>query len=461
MKNSTLIPLFSLCAAAAFGLGWTMNPGSSSEESGDLSAENRKSSRDRLGSSRRSSRSGSDDAGAGSEFLARYLVDGSIAPTDMEAVMKEITDTNDPILRQKMFAALLENLTPDNAKEAFLALRKNSRGGPFGRGGDEQLRLLANAWGRIDGPGAVAALKELAASEEGEGDRGRGGWGRDRGPGELGSVLSGWATVDGAAASAYVASIEDEREQRGAAFGVIQGMLVNGVDEAMSFIKAMPTSEEGDRARGIYMAMVTGEMLEQGLDQTKSWVDTVKDPDLRSGALTRVTMEIMQKDREQAAEWIAQYGNEEAASFAVNRLADDWSREDPKAVMDWANQLSGNAKAQAYEETMQNWARQDAAAAGEFLRTLTDSPERDAAVEGYATRVSREDPAGAMAWAETITNAESRQQAVIEVAQDWYRQDRTAAEQWIQNSGLNEEAVKSITEPPRDFRRGGPFGGGR
>ena len=43
------------------------------------------------------------------------------------------------------------------------------------------------------------------------------------------------ATVNGAEASAYLGGIEDEREQRGAAFGVLQGMLVNGVDEAMGF----------------------------------------------------------------------------------------------------------------------------------------------------------------------------------------------------------------------------------
>jgi hypothetical protein len=199
------------------------------------------------------------------------------------------------------------------------------------------------------------------------------------------------------------------------------------------------------------MAMVTGEMLEQGLDQAKGWVDTVKDPDLRTGVLARVTMEIMQDDREGAAEWIAKYGDEDAAAPAVNRLADSWSREDPKAVMDWAENLSGKSKSEAYQEAMESWAVKDSAAAGEYLKGMQESPERDAAVEGYATRVSRENPVTAMEWAETITDQGSRQDTMVEVARDWMRNDKAAAEQWVQASGLPAEAVESINEPRRDF----------
>jgi hypothetical protein len=180
----------------------------------------------------------------------------------------------------------------------------------------------------------------------------------------------------------------------------------------------------------------------------------VKEPELRTGALARVTMEIMNEDRAEAAEWIAQFGDEDAAAPAVNRLADDWANEDPKAVMDWAENLSGKSKAEAYEEAMQSWARQDPAAAGEYLSSLKESPERDAAVGGYATRVSREDPGSAMEWAKTINDEGIREDTMVDVARDWYRNDKTAAEEWIASSGLSEEAVESITTR-RDYGRGG------
>ena len=100
-----------------------------------------------------------------------------------------------------------------------------------------------------------------------------------RGGMDLVSVLSGWATVDGSGAANYVSGLEDERMQRMAGFGVIQGMMVNGVDEAMGFISSLPKSEDGARAQAFYTSMVAGEMLEQGLDSAKAWVDGIADPD--------------------------------------------------------------------------------------------------------------------------------------------------------------------------------------
>lgn len=465
MKNSTMLPLFAVTAAAAFGLGWVVRPDagktSNSPVPGEKGSQSGSQGSGRVASS--GPRGGSANEGPEAEFLSRYLVSGEIAPDDMKAAIKEMSETNDPLLRQKMFALLLENLSPENAKEAFLALQENRRGGgPMGRGNDEELRLLANAWGRLDGAGAVAALKEIQAAQgEDGGDRGWGGRGGPGGMGgEMASVLAGWATVDSGGAIAYLNGLEDGREKQMAGFGVLQGMLVNGVGEAMGFIQGLPKTEDGDRTKGFYMAMVTGEMLEQGLDAAKDWADTVTDPDLRSGVLARVAMEMMRDDREGAAAWLAKYGDEDAAAPAVSRLADSWADEDPKAVIDWAADLSGKAKAEAYQEAMGSWARKDPEGAGEFLGTLQASAERDAAVEGYATRVSREDPVAAMEWVETIGDESLRQEAMVEVARDWYRKDEAATTAWIATQGLSEEAVKSITEPSRDFDRGGRGGRG-
>ena len=462
MSNQKTLPIIAVTAVAAFGLGWAVKPSSQQTEGAPASGDQSQASHRSSPSSSRSGgvRLGSAQVTPEREFLREYLVDGEISAEGMRDAIKKIAQNNDPLMRQKMFAALLENLTAENAKDAFEALRENRRGGP-GRGNDEELRLLANAWGRIDGPGAMAALKEMAeqsGNEDRGGRGGRGGRGPGGGPGglsgEMMSVLTGWATVDGAGASAYLNGIEDDREKRYASFGVLQGMLVNGVDEALSFVQSLPEAEGDDRSKGMLMGMITSEMLEQGLDQAKGWVDSVQDPALRSGALARVAMEIMREDRQAAADWIAKYGNEEAAAPAVNRLADSWAREDPQAVLTWADNLSGQAKVEAYGQAMGSWAQADPEAAGAYLANLASSPERDAAVEGYATRVSREDPVAAMEWAKTISDAEVRKGAEIDVARDWYRNDQAAAQEWINAAGLSEQEVQSITAP-----RGGGFRG--
>jgi len=438
MKNTAAIPVFAVTAAAAFGLGWVARPSNDAPSSD----ENEKAaSSSRIVSSRGSGGpSGAPDTSTREgRFMSNYLVNGEISADDMAAAMKELGQINDPLLRQKLLAELIENLTPENAKAAFLAFRESQPRGMFGRGGNDELSLLANAWGRLDGGG----------------DRGGDALGR-----AMVGALSGWASVDDASAIAYRDTLEAGREQGMAGIGIVRGLLMNGVTEAMSFVEGQAAGGEAGRAQEMYMAMIAGEVLEQGDEAAKDWVNSVNDPDLKSGALTRVTMELMEGDREGTADWLVSFGDDEAAASAVNRFSDSWSREDPQAVLEWADQLSGPAKAEAYEEAMESWAREDAVAAGEYLSSLPESAERDSATEAYATRISREDPVAAMEWAGTIGNEKQRQEATIEVAQDWYRVDRAAAEEWISSSGLSEAQVSEITSR-RDGGGGNGGGGGR
>ena len=133
MKNSMLLPLLVVTASAAFGLGWVARPGG---DSGADASDERMSVKTGTRVASASRQGGSDQARAEDDFVKRFLVGGKISAEDMKAAIEEMADVNDPLLRQKMLAALLENLTAENALVAFQALRENRRGGPFGRGGD-------------------------------------------------------------------------------------------------------------------------------------------------------------------------------------------------------------------------------------------------------------------------------------------------------------------------------------
>lgn len=462
MKNTAFLPLLGLTAAIAFGIGWIAKP--AAEVSDKLETLNKAS--DRSATSSRGNFSGGESGGPERDFIKRYLTNGQISPDDMKSAIAEMSKVNDPLLRQKMFAALLENLTAENAKDAFIALRENRGGrGPGGRARDQELSLLANAWGRIDGLGAMTALSEIAELGDGN-DRGWGGRG-GRGPGgmtsEMVGALSGWATEDGAAAIAHYNELEDGEQKGYLGYGVIQGLLVNGVDEALGFVQGLPDSDNG-RAKEFYMGAITSEMLEQGVDTAKNWINSVNDPGLKSGAIARVVMDQMGNDREGMAAWLVEFDGAESER-AAGRLAESWAREEPLAVLEWASQLSGEAKSEAYEEAMESWVREDPIAAGEHLGTLAPSPERDAATEEYATHVSREDAPTAMDWAGTIQDAELRRDTELEVAEDWYRSDKVAAEEWMATANLTVEEIERVTEPRQggrnDFGRRGGGGRGR
>lgn len=463
------LPMVAVTAVAAFALGWAAKPSDSSSAAKSGDSARQQGSKSSLGS-RLGTRSGSPIASKASsrvdEFITQHSGSGEMSAEDISSAIAAMRKENDPILRRKLFTALLEQLTPDNAKGAYLAMQSGRRGGGPGRGGggDDELRLLANAWGRIDGPGAVQALTEMRAEREaagqeqnGGGRGGRGGRGGDmRGGMDLVSVLSGWATVDGAGAANYVSGIEDDRQKQMAGFGVVQGMMVNGVDEAMGFISSLPRGEDGGRAQSFYTSMVASEMLEQGLDSAKAWVDGISDPALRGGALSRVAESAIRDDLAGAVEWVSQYAGDESASRAVSRVASQWANDDPQAVLTWADSLPDTAKAQAYGEAFDEWTRKDATAAGEYLTTMQASPARDAAVEQFSTSVAREEPQTAIQWAETIADQEARTEALTRVAQTWYRQDKEATTEWLATSGLPEESVKAVTTAPQ---RGGGRGG--
>ena len=76
---------------------------------------------------------------------------------------------------------------------------------------------------------------------------------------------------------------------------------------------------------------------------------------------------------------------------------------------------------------------------------MNESPERDSATYGYATRVAWENPQTGIEWANTITDENSRNRAIQETGRIFFRKDPEAAKQWLSNSGLNEKQQADIT----------------
>ena len=437
--------------AGAFGLGWALRPIPSLE---DQLAEGQSTNADSASSLAPAQRTKSESRAAANPMIANYLRDGTIPSADMTLAMKAMMNENDPLKKNAMFSALLEQLTPENAKAAFAALREsrdNGRGG-FGRGGGgDEMRLLLNAWGRVDGKNAIAELTAIAdaekAAREANGDTGRGGrggGGRDGGGFDIYSALSGWATNDASAALDYVNGLEgDDRIKGMYTSGIVRGLLANGVDDAISFITALP---EDDGARARYMGSVAEEMLENGAASAAKWADSLQADDLKGGAMDQIASAYAREDLQSAIDWVGKHASDEYAAAAVTEVAGQWAEKDPQAVIDWAADLPESTQKRVFEEALDEWTERDPVAASEYLAQMPESTVKDSAVEGFAKELSREDPASAATWASTISNEELRTSTLQEVARDWLRSDRAAAEAWLPASGLSQEAQQSLTE---------------
>ena len=276
------------------------------------------------------------------------------------------------------------------------------------------------------------------------------------------SILSGWATTDAGEATKYLNSNEtiDDREKGMLQNGIVQGLLVNGVGEAMQYVSDLPT---GDNSREWMMRSIADEVMEGGLDSATSWVNSISDSQLKQGALNSVVGQYMREDIDAAAKWVATMAGESYASDAVRQVAEQMAQTDPQKALDWADALAAEAQPQVYREALNEWAKTDVTAASEYLLSMNKSPERDQAITGLTSSLQREDPASAIVWAQDISDPQLQQETLTSVARSWYySDDKEAASAWLETSGLPAEAVeKVIAEPNRgDFRGGGGFGGG-
>jgi hypothetical protein len=463
MNKPIVISAWLVSCAAAFGLGNYFKSGKADQNTGAASGADTVAfvSVDQAASGSGPQVRGTKKATAENPFAA-YVRNGVISPEDMKTLMKDVMDENDPIKRSELFNKLLASLTPENAKEAYAQLR-DSRG----RGDMEKSQLFLNAWGRIDGAGAMTELMARRAAEGEDGangaNGGRGGRGGRGGDAfEMMSILSGWATTDATEATKYLNSNEsiEGREKSMLQAGIVQGLLVNGVGDAMDYVANLPT---GDNSREWMMRSIADEVLEGGIDTATSWVNSISDSQLKQGALNTVVGNYMGEDIDAAAKWVASMAGESYASDAVRQIAEQMAQSDPQKALAWADALAAEAQPQVYRETLNEWAKTDATAASEYLISMKNSPERDQAITGLTSTLQRDDPASAILWAQEINDPKLQQETLTSAARSWYNSDdKAAASAWLETSGLPAEAVEQvIAEPNRqDFRGGGGFGGG-
>ena len=374
---------------------------------------------------------------------------------DPKAFVEAFLNEGDALEANKMFADLLLNLTAENAREIFEALRESGRGdGNFGR----DMGLFLQAWGRLDGPSAIAAVDDLGSD------------GRRRAFGSM-SAMEGWASTDAEAAKDYIKTVDGSGREGWEKGMMVQG-LISGIARtdpaaATAYVLEMDAEREaagengGDnRWRGFaidrQMEVIATAQLRRGTSEATSWAEGLPDGDLKSAAFDQVAEEYVQNDPEAAAKWVEQHADQEYARRAVREIAEEFGRTNPQAAITWANGLPEDSQRSAIAETFEQWTRSDPASASEYLSTMTESPARDSAVASFARQLDREDPSSAAEWAQSIGDESVRLETLQSVGSSWMRSDPEGAKAWLPTSGLSEEVQTRIISQPqqRDWGRG-------
>ena len=418
-------------AVGAFYLGRNDEPNGSEAKISDGGGKNR-SSQNRSSQVRSSSSEGGKKGGSQSAKTNGLSQGVTLAQYQRET---------DALVANKLFADLLLTLKAENAREVFEALlEKRKNGGENG----EQMAFFLEAWGKLDGEAALAAVEEL------------GGDGRRRGFASI-SAMKGWASSDPTKARAHLEGLEAGFEKGMLVQGVVSGMASVDPQSATEFVLEMDEARraeggdgEEDRWRGFatdrQMEAIARAQMQQGMPQATAWAESLPDGSIKSSAFDRVAENFAQSDPAAAAEWVKSHADQEYAERAVREVSEELSRKDPAAAVSWAEELPEATQASAMRQSIEQWTRQDAEAAGQYLTTMEESASRDAAVSSFARTLDREDPVVAAEWAASISDEGTRNETLQSVGRSWVQTDAEAAKAWLPNSGLSEEAQAEVIE---------------
>ncbi|MDB6079512.1 MAG: sigE 1 [Akkermansiaceae bacterium] len=269
-------------------------------------------------------------------------------------------DEPDPVVRMERFSRLLGDLRAEDAGAlAEMLDGKKKDGVPL----DEEEQLLLHAWGGLDGPAAIAYLREK---------------GREHSEAAA-AVMSSWATRD--------------------------------LASALDWLKAQPNGGSDALAAGIAYGWGT-----QDLDAAAKWVEERPATDMRAG-MEGVLFDRYLETRgmEAVKQWYAQMPEGTFRQHAADRIAAEISKEQPVAALDWLVQHGegpGPSHAMATDVIMGTLAEKDLPAAEAWLQRNGSAAEYDDAAEALVHYLRQSDPAAAAKWARTIRDAARREVAV-------------------------------------------------
>ena len=169
--------------------------------------------------------------------------------------------------------------------------------------------------------------------------------------------------------------------------------------------------------------------------------------------------------------------NEGHLSNAISNIASSWARQDPAAATEWlhslpdssgkqngimsiASQLANDdpvtaaefldtfpdsdAKNNGIQQVADQWARVDPVSASEWIGELPPGPTRDSAATSLIRHIQNDDPGRAIAWAQSLSDESNRHNQEFQVYRNWMRHDETAALESLAGSTLPDQMKRRL-----------------
>jgi hypothetical protein len=334
--------------------------------------------------------------------------------------------------------------------------------------------LLFSQWGEVDPQGALAYTKTMgfggmfarptvlrswasmdpvnAAKYFTENPNdfatmgGRGGPDGDNG---AGVIAREWAKLDPQAALEWAQGL-DGRDKSSALVSVLGEMAAKDPAEAASVAAGL----EGDDRNRAYSEIAEKWALAD-YASAEAWINTLSGEDKQDAMASAIGV-LAKSDPQGASMKVAAMAEGNEKERAIRDVGASWARENPAAAAEWvAAQESGG---DGMRNVMATWAGQDAPAALSFIESQPQGAIRDSATQAYLWTNRDMAPTQSLALAETITDERDRSRAIGMTASRWMREDEVAAKAYVeQSTAISDEIKERILSG--DGGRGGDRGG--
>ena len=257
------------------------------------------------------------------------------------------------------------------------------------------------------------------------------------------SILGAWSRTNPEAAWRWFETegktSANERSSMMVVSGVFAGLAASDLDLALSRMETVDESLRPLALQGIAMSSSSESARKRLLERSSTLPEKTRDS-IRQSVLSQWAM----MDSDSALKWLGSIPAEEQKPLR-SAIGQSLMMMNPKQGAELLlKDASEEEKPQLYDRAVQQWAFQDAKAAGEWLAKQSQGPELDNARMTYARIVASKEPAAAMDWAKSVTKPEMRDMSVHQVYQMWKARDAKAADAALDSSGLSAELIDTI-----------------
>ncbi len=453
MKNPWILPAVTLVLGAVGGFisGKGNAPSENENAAENSNRKTRASTREESAGekAKRTSRPGSTEAIArmpGNTNRIQALMDfyAGLTPSQMEVEARKLE--NLPMNERIMASFLLFGRWAESDPTAAMAFSNT-----MGFAGGFVRPTILQSWASVDPSNAA---KYYAANPREFAMMGMMGGGRGPMGGQGGAsiIASEWARQDPAAALAWAGSLTTEKSQ--AMTAVVGEVAKTDPKKAAEMLAGLTSTDKSDAYRS-----VAAQYGATNFPEAQTWIRTLP-ADEQADALASAIGGLSNSDPAAAAKQVALMEAGEAKDDVIPDVVEDLARDNPQAAGEFLKaQGSENAQRDSMRQLIPTWVGQNPGAALAYANSYPAGKVRDSALQSYVWSNNTGAPAEVIKVAETITDDGDRERTVGVAAARWMREDADAAKAYVQQSTtLSDEAKQRITEG-RGMWGGGGFGG--